>query len=95
MLTWKRSTNRLINGKCNLTLIPINKQLKLCFLGSLFHITYPPIKFNERIITKCNHGKHLGITLDSNLNFNTHIDQKIRKCNELIGLLRRLSLNLP
>ena len=41
------------------------------------NLSYPPIKYNERIITKCNHDKHLGIILDSNLNFNTHIDQKI------------------
>ena len=44
----------------------------------LQNLSHPPIKFNERIITKCNHQKHLGITLDSNLNFNTHIDQKFK-----------------
>ena len=37
----------------------------------------------------------LETVLDSKLNFNTHIDQKIRKCNKLIGLMKRLSLNLP
>ena len=42
------------------------------------------------IIKKCNHQKHLGVILDSSLNFNTHIDQKIKKYNKLIGLLRRL-----
>ena len=59
------------------------------------NLSHPPIKFNERIITKCNHQKHLGIIVESNLNFNTHIDQKIKKCNKLIGLIRRLSVNLP
>ena len=33
------------------------------------NLSHPPIKFNERTITKCNHQKHLGIILDSNLNF--------------------------
>ena len=35
--------------------------------------------------------------IDSNLNFNTHIDQKIKKCNKLIGPIKRLLLvkNLP
>ena len=42
------------------------------------NLYHPPIKFDERIITKCNHHKHLGIILDSNLNFNTHMDQKIK-----------------
>ena len=64
------------NVKCNLTLIAINKQ-SYFFLRSLFHITYLILKFHERIINKCNSQKHLGIILDLNLNFNTHIDQKI------------------
>ena len=55
---------------------------------------YPPVKFNENNIAKCSHQKHLGIELDSKLNFNTHIDQKIKKCNKLIGLMKRLSVNL-
>ena len=58
-------------------------------------LSHPPIKFNERDIKKYNHQKYLGVILDSSLNFNTHIDQKIKKCNKLIGLLRRLSVNLP
>ena len=62
---------------------------------SISHNLSHPIKFNERIFTKCNHQKHLGIILDSNLNFNTRIDQKINKCNKLIGLIRKLSVNLP
>ena len=57
-------------------------------------LSHSPIKFNERIITKCNNRKHLGIILDLNLNFNTHIDQKIKKCNKLIGLIKTLSVNL-
>ena len=39
---------------------------------------YPPVKFSENNITKCSYQKHLGIVLDSKLNFNTHIDQKIK-----------------
>ena len=37
----------------------------------------------------------MGVVLDSNLNFNAHIDQKIKKCNKMIGRMKRLSLNLP
>ena len=56
---------------------------------------YPPVKFSENNITKCSYQKHLGKVLDSKLSFNTHIDQKIKKCNKLIGLMKRLSVNLP
>ena len=50
--------------------------------------SYPSVKFNENNIHKCSYQKHLGIVLDSKLNFNTHIDEKIKKCNELIGLIK-------
>ena len=54
-----------------------------------------PVKFNNNNITRCSRQKHLEVVLDSNLNFNTHIDQKIKKCNKMIGLIRQLLLNLP
>ena len=59
------------------------------------NLTYLPVKLNNVSITKCSHQKHLGIVLDSKLNFNTHVAQKIKKCNKLIGLIKRLSINLP
>ena len=58
------------------------------------NLAHSPVKFNNNI-SRCSHQKHLGVALDSNLNFNTHIDQKIKKCNKMIGLIRRLSVNLP
>ena len=45
------------------------------------NLSRPHVKFNNNNITRCSHQEHLGIVLDSNLNFNTHIDQKITKCN--------------
>ena len=67
------------------------------FSGKLvsYNLSHPPVKFYNNNITRCSHQKHLGVALDSNLNFNTHIDQKIKKCNKMIGLIRRLSVNLP
>ena len=59
------------------------------------NLSHPPIKFNKIDISECPHQKHLGIVLDSKLNFNAHADQKMKKCNRIIGFIRRLSLNLP
>ena len=59
------------------------------------NLSHPPVKFHNNNITRCFPQKHLGVVLDSNLNFNTHIDQKIKNCNKMIGLIRRLSINLP
>ena len=59
------------------------------------NLSRPPIKFNNNDISKCPHQKHLGIVLDSKLKFFPRLDQKIKKCNRIIGLIRRLSINLP
>ena len=60
------------------------------------NLSHPPAKLSNNNITRCpNFVKHLEVVLDSNLNFNTHIDQKIKKCNKMISLIRRLSVNLP
>ena len=39
--------------------------------------------------------KALRNCLDSKLNFNAQVDQKIKKCNKIIGLIRQLSVTLP
>ena len=38
--------------------------------------------------------KHLGLILDSKLNFNEHIESKITKCNKIIGSTKKLYLIL-
>ena len=54
----------------------------------------PPIIFNNNneLTSPCQ--KHLGFVLDSKLSFNEHVNQKISKCNRIIGLTKRLSLIL-
>ena len=43
------------------------------------NLSHSPIKFNKIGISECPHQKHLGIVVDSKLNFNAHVDQKIKK----------------
>ena len=74
-----------------------NKQANEVFFSrksNSSNLTYRPVKLNNINITRCSHQKHLGVVLDSKLNFNTHVAQKIKKCNKLIGLMKRLSINL-
>ena len=56
---------------------------------------YPPVKLNNNTINKTPHQRHLGVFLDSKLEFNIRIDQNIEKCNKIIGLIRRLSVSFP
>ena len=41
--------------------------------------THPPVTFSNNIITTCSHQKHLGVVLDSKLDFSVHIEQKNKK----------------
>ena len=59
------------------------------------NVLHPRIIFNSNYMYKCSHQKHLGTVLDSTLNFNAHVDQKIKKCSRIIGFIRRLSISLP
>ena len=39
--------------------------------------------------------KRLGFVLDLNLNFDTQIDEKSKKCHKTIDLIRLLLVNMP
>ena len=56
--------------------------------------SHSPVAFNSNGIKKYPHQKHLGIVLDSKPDFKFHVDQKIKKCDKLIGLIRTLSANV-
>ena len=47
------------------------------FSRELNRCTYPPVTFSNNIIATCPYQKHLGLVLDSKLDFGIHIEQKI------------------
>ena len=55
--------------------------------------SHPPLTFNNNDVKKCPHQKHLGIILDSNLDFNVQVGNKIKKC--FSGIIKRLSVDVP
>ena len=55
-----------------------NEVIFSCQLVS-HYLSHPPVKFNNNNITRCSYQKHLGVVLDSNLNFSAHIDLKIKR----------------
>ena len=78
MLTWKESANGPISGKCNLTMIPLNKQIKLFSPENLIQQMFFIHLLSLIIITLLNvlakSTCARGIALDSKLNFNSHAD---------------------
>ena len=58
-----------------------------------------PVNSIKKTIRCCNltiadSQKHLGLILESKLDFNEHIESKIGKCNEIIRSMKKLSLIL-
>ena len=73
---------------------PIKEAIELCFSHKWDKVVYPPLNFNNNDVQSANGQKHLGVVLDSNLDFNEHVNNKINKCNKPIGIMKKLSLTL-
>ena len=69
-----------------------NKQaIEVCFSNKCDKENYPPLRFNNTNVQLADNQKHLGLILDSKLNFNEHVESKIGKCNRIIGLMKKIS----
>ena len=73
---------------------PSKQAIEICFSHKRENKNYPSLMFNDTKVQLATNQKHLGLILDSRLDFNEHIDYKINKCNKIIGILKRLSLTL-
>ena len=66
------------------------------FIGrKLKTVPHPSITFNNNPLSLCLSQKHLGLVLDSKLNFNEHIKHFLSKVNKSIGLLCKFQPVLP
>ena len=65
------------------------------FLEKQKNSSHHPVAFNDNDIKKYPHHKHLNVVLDLKLDYKFHVDQKIKKCNKSIGLIRWLSVSIP
>ena len=53
------------------------------------------ILHNNQNITYCNSSKYLGVIIDNNLNFRTHIQNVENKVSKSVGILSKLRFLLP
>ena len=72
--------------------VPIKQVIEVCFSHKRDKVVYPPLKFNNNDVQSANSQKHLGLVLDSKLDFNEHVNNKINKCSNPIGIMKKLSL---
>ena len=72
-----------------------NKQaIEVHFSNKRDKENYPPLQFNGINVQIADSQKHLGLMLDSKLNFNEHNENKITKCKKIIELMKKLFLIL-
>ena len=56
---------------------------------------HPPLYFHENLVKSSSTQKHLGMILDTKLDFSLHLKNVQNKVNKTIGLLRKLQDTLP
>ena len=66
-----------------------NKQANEVIFSRKSKVSFHPLlTVNNNDVKKCPHQKHLGIILDSKLDFNIYVDIKIKKCYRMIGVIQ-------
>ena len=71
-----------------------NKQAtKLLFTCKKNSSNHPPLFFNGTVVPKVHEQKHLGLTLDSKLSFERHLNKKIMKAKRIVVIIKYLKIS--
>ena len=65
---------------------PSKQAIEICFSNKHENENYPSLVFNGTKVQLATSQKHLGLILDSKLDFNEHMDIKITKCNKIVDI---------
>ena len=74
---------------------PSKQAQEVIFSRKIRKTYHPSIYFNNKSVKQVPSQKHLGLILDSKLNFQEHLQNILNKVNKSIGLLRKLQNVLP
>ena len=74
---------------------PSKQTQEVIFSRKINKVYHPPLLFNNSTVQQISSQKHLGIYLDEELTFKYHVNEKIRKANRGIGVIRKLDNILP
>ena len=86
----KKIGEQAFRWKMNFNLDPTKETQELVFSRKVQTNNPPPLFFNENVVPQTTLQEHLGMFLDSKLNFNEHLKTIFQKTNKTIGLLRKL-----
>ena len=74
---------------------PLKPAEEIVFSHKNTKVVHPPLYFNDAKVKSVFSHKHLGLILDSKLNFTEHINEKIKKARKWIGMIKHLQPYLP
>ena len=69
---------------------PNKQSQEVIFSRKLNKPIHPSLNFNNMVVIQSTNHKHLGMILDTELNFQEHLKYKFSKISKTIGLLRKL-----
>ena len=73
-----------------------NKQARnVHSLKKVDNVSSLPVTFNNTNVAICCSQKYSGLVFDEQLKFIDHIQSKMTKCYKLIGIVKKLSVNIP
>ena len=84
-----------IRWKMNFNPDPIKQAQEVIFLRKLQKTNDNQVYFNHNSVKHVPSQKHLGMYLDTKLNFQEHLNNVLSKVNKTIGLLCKLQDFLP
>ena len=87
-------SNRAIQWKILFHPEPNKQAVEILFSKNHEKDNYPPLNFNGENVQTAISQKHIGLVLDSKLDFNEHVNNRINKCNKMIDIMKKLSLFL-
>ena len=74
---------------------PKKQAIEVCFSRKIVSNNPSPLSFNQSQVKISESHKYQGLILDTKLKFNEQLEDKINKCNRIIGSIKKLSLILP
>ena len=90
-----RINNCVFQWKMSLNPDPSKQSQEVIFSRKLQKSTPPILSFNNNAVTQSETQKHLGMFLNTKLDFQGHLKRIFSKVNKIRGLLRKLRNTLP
>ena len=73
---------------------PNKREIKVSFSRKGNSNDHPKLTFNGNQVQQCSSQKYVGLFLHNKLDFNIYLDEKVNKCNKIIGIMKKRSTSV-